>query len=982
MEALDFSAEIGAGSGPGDSDPGRPHLYEIILRGPDGAETSVVQPFPLPPAELRILDTTIPHAVLSSSAQLRRGATDDELPVRELGRRLFDFLMAGDGRALFAAARHRAARDERPLRIVLRIRPPELARLPWEFLFDESENSYVCSTMPLVRHPQVGSPQRPLLVQPPLRVLCMAARPDDREPLAVRAEQEWLAGALSGLADQGLIELAWTKGQTWRDLRAALRGSGGPWHAFHFIGHGGFDTVGQEGTLALADEDGGTYQLGAEDLAMMLAGHHSLRLVVLNACETGRSADRDPFSSVAGALMRRGVTAAVAMQYPISNRAAVEFSRTFYESLAHRRPVDEAVTEARQAIRLAQRRTLEWGTPVLYMRALDGHLFDIGVGGARGEAALDDLSALYVEGLASFYKQRWDRAVEIFREVQARDPGYEDVQAKFAQSERMRRLHLLYEAGLGAAEAQQWDAAVEHLEAVVASEPGFLDAEFRLEDARRRRTAAGLRAEAAGLHAAGEWEAVVAVGTRLAELMPEEPDPDGVVADARGRLANTWPEVDRWPGVSAWAEADSRAKSWKARREADAKKAEPEVGVAEPEVGVAEPEVGVRVADSPGGVDEAGMGGAGPSPVRSGPDRLAGVHFYGEPSGRNIGGESPERDGEESAWIGREAFVLKASTRDVRIRTPRTPRYCAFSPDGTWLAIGCNGGQVVVTDIYGGRRLQLRHGSMVERAENVIAGEADWASVALSPGGDRIATQVHPAVRVWDVATGTKIAQWRTNRGWGGAALGAEGGHVLFPGNTAGAFIWDVQADAVRQLEAQTAPLGTVVASADGTRFATVDRHQGRFARGPGASASVFVRIWDAATGRLLFERDCGQRALGLALSPDNSRFATWSGRDVWLWSTDGSEATQLSYVLPIEKVAYNHDGSRLVIAGSNNVVVSDLSTGQLLYSRQYFGCEFHAVCFGPDQHARALVTRGTQAWLTRIDKPPEETDKFWGAST
>ena len=138
--------------------------------------------------------------------------------------------------------------------------------------------------------------------------------------------------------------------QTRGDLRTALRG--GPWHAYHFIGHGGFDPAGAEGTLALGDDDGGTYHLGAEDLAMLLSRHTSLRLVVLNACETGRSADRDPFSSVAGALMRKGLPAAVAMQYPISNDAAVEFSRTFYESLAHRRPVDEAVTEALRQVYL------------------------------------------------------------------------------------------------------------------------------------------------------------------------------------------------------------------------------------------------------------------------------------------------------------------------------------------------------------------------------------------------------------------------------------------------------------------------------------------------------------------------------------------------------------------------------------------------------------------------------------------------------
>ncbi|MER7173303.1 CHAT domain-containing WD40 repeat protein [Streptomyces mesophilus] len=368
MHTVDFQAEIG---------PAGPGAYQVTLRAPDGAEASAdgVR-LPVGAEELRILTARVPDAILASSAVVRRSASPEERPVQELGRILFDMLFAGEGRALFAAARHRAAEADRSLRLVLRVRSPELARLPWEFLFDSGENAYVCTTMPLVRRPQLASPQRPLAVAAPLRILCMAARPDDLEPLAVQAERDRLGGALAGLREAGLIELGWVEDETWRALRTALTRRG-PWHVLHFIGHGGFDPAAQEGTLALAGEEGGTYQLGAENLAMMLHDQRSLRLVVLNACETGRSAAADPFSSMGGALLRAGVPAALAMQYAISDRAAVEFGRTFYEGLAHRLPVDAAVTQARQAIRLALPGTLEWGTPVLFMRAAEGVLFEV-----------------------------------------------------------------------------------------------------------------------------------------------------------------------------------------------------------------------------------------------------------------------------------------------------------------------------------------------------------------------------------------------------------------------------------------------------------------------------------------------------------------------------------------------------------------------------------------------------------------------------
>ena len=102
-----------------------------------------------------------------------------------------------------------------------------------------------------------------------------------------------------------------------------------------------------------------------------------LRLVVLNACEGARGGKRDIFSSTASILIEQGVPAVLAMQYEISDKAAVEFSRSFYEAIADGWPVDAATSEARMAIRLEAGNSFEWGTPVLFMRAPDGLLFKL-----------------------------------------------------------------------------------------------------------------------------------------------------------------------------------------------------------------------------------------------------------------------------------------------------------------------------------------------------------------------------------------------------------------------------------------------------------------------------------------------------------------------------------------------------------------------------------------------------------------------------
>jgi len=143
------------------------------------------------------------------------------------------------------------------------------------------------------------------------------------------------------------------------------------------VGHGGFDPATQEGLLAMVDENGNSFRISATQLGRLLADHKTLRLAVLNSCEGAKGSDTNIFSSTASILMRRGVPAVVAMQYEITDRAAIEFSQVFYEDIAHGLAVDTAVTEARKAISMSLGSSLEWGTPVLYMRAPDGVLFDI-----------------------------------------------------------------------------------------------------------------------------------------------------------------------------------------------------------------------------------------------------------------------------------------------------------------------------------------------------------------------------------------------------------------------------------------------------------------------------------------------------------------------------------------------------------------------------------------------------------------------------
>jgi CHAT domain-containing protein len=107
------------------------------------------------------------------------------------------------------------------------------------------------------------------------------------------------------------------------------------------------------------------------------------RLVVLNSCSGAATGAADLFSGTAGALARGGVPTVTAMQYSISDQAAVAFARGFYAALAHGRDLDEAVSAGRISILGTGSHTLEWINPVMYLRGDETRLFSLPPAGGR-----------------------------------------------------------------------------------------------------------------------------------------------------------------------------------------------------------------------------------------------------------------------------------------------------------------------------------------------------------------------------------------------------------------------------------------------------------------------------------------------------------------------------------------------------------------------------------------------------------------------
>jgi hypothetical protein len=307
----------------------------------------------------------------------RRAEPPDYALVKHFGSALFDALFDGEVRDLYYGSL-RAAQDQgRGLRITLALTSvPRLALVPWEFLYDESFLA-ISDLTPIVRYLDLRKSRDPIEVEPPLRILAMVSAPTGVVELDVEEERGNVDRALAGLKESGAVEITWVEQATLDELLRRLRG--GPYHVFHYIGHGDYDEEQEDGVLSLEDERGREDRVSGLHLGATLANHTPLRLAVLNSCEGARGADDDPFAGVASSLVQCQIPAVIAMQFEITDRMAGVFSKWFYESLAAGYPVDRALAQTRLA--MFNRRTgLEWGTPVLFMRVQDGRIFDVPAG--------------------------------------------------------------------------------------------------------------------------------------------------------------------------------------------------------------------------------------------------------------------------------------------------------------------------------------------------------------------------------------------------------------------------------------------------------------------------------------------------------------------------------------------------------------------------------------------------------------------------
>ncbi|HWM92046.1 MAG TPA: CHAT domain-containing protein [Thermoanaerobaculia bacterium] len=345
-----------------------------IRKGPEGL--AVLVDSPAGQGEGR-LDLELVRTV-----RQRPAASQGTCTLEDTGRNLFDALLDDKVAVLFYESLALLG-PSRGLRIQLRLDLSDpsiasLAELPWECLYSGRLGGFLGlrRRTPIVRSVAIPRPAQSLPAPRVLRALVVLANPSNAPELDLATERAAIEAALQGTSN---VEIDVLEQPTRETLAAALAGAaraGRPHHVLHFMGHGSVDAATGDGLLWFVGESGRADPIRGEELVRELADFPALRLVFLNACQSARSASEEsPFRGVAAGLVRAGVPAVVAMQMPVSDKAAVELCRVFYRRLAAGDPLDTAITEGRLALDRLRGADEEWSVPVLFLRLPDGYLF-------------------------------------------------------------------------------------------------------------------------------------------------------------------------------------------------------------------------------------------------------------------------------------------------------------------------------------------------------------------------------------------------------------------------------------------------------------------------------------------------------------------------------------------------------------------------------------------------------------------------------
>ncbi len=312
--------------------------------------------------------------IITTERQIRAyidgSPTQKELPHGDelvgLGSALFETLFPGDIRRLYDVAR--AEQINQRINLIFTSQVEWLADLPLEFTYDPTRKTFLAtSEVNFTRNVITAVPADLLPLQPrALRILVVVAQPLGLAHLSVDEEKQVILSGFQPLIDAGLVTVEVLIGATPALLHRNLENN--ECDILHFIGHGEYDREKDIGCLVFETESGGIQKVDSSVLQQIIC-RRRIRLVFLNACESGTGGRADFNKGVAPALVQAGVPAVIGNQYSVLDVSATAFASHLYWSLGQGHTIGDAAREARVAVNyLITGEAIDWAVPVLFAR--------------------------------------------------------------------------------------------------------------------------------------------------------------------------------------------------------------------------------------------------------------------------------------------------------------------------------------------------------------------------------------------------------------------------------------------------------------------------------------------------------------------------------------------------------------------------------------------------------------------------------------
>lgn len=239
---------------------------------------------------------------------------------------------------------------EHEIRFLLECQPNRLANIPWELAFDLINGKFLSLSCHFLRH--FSKPTLPQTSNMINKLLAVSSNP------YYDLETEREIDECHNLWDELFNESAVVRDPSPKQLLNTIS-SHRP-KVFHYAGHSSLTPKGGRVHLRSSNQKDHTEDLPGWRLAYGLQAV-DCSFVFFNSCLSGQYQG----SSLLESIVKSGILNVVAMNQPVLDDAAIQFSKTFYASLLYGHSLEQAITHARLEVNAwLSTPSIRWGLPV------------------------------------------------------------------------------------------------------------------------------------------------------------------------------------------------------------------------------------------------------------------------------------------------------------------------------------------------------------------------------------------------------------------------------------------------------------------------------------------------------------------------------------------------------------------------------------------------------------------------------------------